>query len=237
MGFINMSELTRLTNDSVKISKLFKNPAKDSLSIEKKFEILKQINESIHEDPLNVLLVENSKNIVNIEMSVKENSLISDSSLAGERIVIRGAVHDNGPIESFFLRYDLRNVIALLFQLPDKTVKVGDSWPLDVHLLSFDENFKCDTSRKLNKVTLSKIEKQGTETIAVLEYDIDEYVSGLFKSFLKGYIKTVTDIHYNAIAKFSIDKGRWISYEGTITTHSTGAMIANNIKKYSLIPQ
>ncbi|HKB43165.1 MAG TPA: hypothetical protein VKC90_02210 [Chitinophagaceae bacterium] len=244
MSFVDIANFNSVAEDTVGITNLFKSPSKDSLTLEKQFDALLKINQSSREDHLNVLLFEEPKHVVNIEMSIKEETTLSNllnittqNSDAKEKVVIRGAVYDNGPIQSFFLRYDLRNVIALLFQLPDKPVKVGDSWPLDIHLISFDQNLKCDTSRKFNKVTLLKIEKQNNETVAVLKYDIDEYISGLFLSFLIREVKTVTNIHYDATAKFSIDKGRWISYKGTSTTHSTGAMAANNIKTYSLIPE
>lgn len=65
-------------------------------------------------------------------------------------VMLRGAVYEDGSIESFYVKNDQRNLIALFFQLPDKAVRIGDTWSIDVNFISMDQNFKCDTSFKQN---------------------------------------------------------------------------------------
>jgi hypothetical protein len=157
-------------------------------------------------------------------------------AMTTKNIQLRGAINDSGIIESFYTKNDQRNLIALLFQLPGKQVKIGESWPLDVHLISMDQNFKCDSSYKKNVVSLVGIKKIDGETIAFLKYDIAEYVSGVFMSPFSGTDKkTVMKISFNALSEFSIDKGRWVSYDGIMSLLASGIMNTNTTKKLSLI--
>src|SRR5207253_3068024 len=120
------------------------------------------------------------------------------------------------------------NLISVLFELPTKPVAIGDSWPLDINLIANDQNFICDSSYKINKVTLQDIKQVNGETVAVLKYEIVEFVKGNFNTprfFGKeGPRETVMRISHQAVAEFSIDKGRWISHDGIMTLYSTGVM-------------
>ncbi len=40
---------------------------------------------------------------------------------------------------------------------------------------------------------------------------------------------------HRAIAEFSVDKGRWISYDGIMTLVASGVMKANQKTKFTLI--
>lgn len=51
----------------------------------------------------------------------------------------------------------------MLFELPTKAVQIGDSWSLDINLISNDHNFICDSSYKTNKVTMVEIKKVNGE--------------------------------------------------------------------------
>ncbi len=135
-----------------------------------------------------------------------------------------------------------RNLISLFFELPNKNIKVGDTWGLDVHLISLDQHFKCDTSFRKDQVKLIEIKNQKKDTIAVIKYDITEYVSGFINmpSFFGGgnkSTKTISKITYDAIAEFSLGKGRWINYYGIMSISTTGLLNINTKKKFALITQ
>ena len=44
-------------------------------------------------------------------------------------------------------------------------------------------------------------------------------------------------ITYKALADFSIEKGRWVSYNGIMASSSTGLITAQTTQKFSLIAQ
>lgn len=150
-------------------------------------------------------------------------------------VMLRGAINDNGTVQSFYVKNDQKNLVALLFELPDKPLKVGDKWSLDTHLISMDQNFKCDSSYRRNIVTLVDLRKVGSERIAVIKYNIFEFVLGDFKSpFSSSDIKTSMGVGFTGIAEFSIDKGRWSLYDGVMTLKSTGIMTSDNTQRIKL---
>jgi len=155
-------------------------------------------------------------------------------------VALRGSVDENGKVQSFYVKNDQRNLIAIFYELPGKPVKVGDTWSLDIHFISMDQNFKCDTSYRKNEVKLTGIKKQGKETIAELKYDIDEYVSGDFKSPMNfggmdKQEKTTMKITYTGTAEFSIEQGRWLNFDGIMFLDASGVMTSHTAKKCSLI--
>ena len=49
-----------------------------------------------------------------------------------------------------------------------------------------------------------------------------------------GEQKTMMKITHQAIAEFSVDKGRWISYDGIMSLDATGFMTAKKKTKFTL---
>lgn len=154
-------------------------------------------------------------------------------------VMLRGSVYETGGIHSFWIKSNQKNLIAIFFELPQNPVKVGDTWELDINLIANDQNFECDSAYKVNKVTLTDIKTENDETIAVLKYEIVEFVDGTFNSPLfmgkGGPTKTIMKLSHHAIAEFSIEKGRWISYDGIMSYEASGIMTSNSKKKFSLI--
>jgi hypothetical protein len=192
-------------------------------------------------------LTGNKKGLIDISVNYKQTDTAKDRKdtsidnitkimeMMTKNVQLRGMINDSGAIKSFYVKNDQRNLIALFFQLPGKEVKVGESWPLDVHFLSMDQNFKCDSSYRKNLVHLVGIKKMDGETIAVLNYDIVEYISGDYISPFQGTNKMTTmKMTFNALAEFSIDKGRWDSYDGIMSLVANGIMNSNTTKKFSL---
>ncbi|HTA84536.1 MAG TPA: hypothetical protein VK783_16450 [Bacteroidia bacterium] len=196
-------------------------------------------------------LTESKKGLIDISMNYQKTDTASTNAkdtsqndiskmmeLMMKNVQLRGAINDSGIIQSFYVKNDQRNLIAIFFQLPDKEIKIGDSWPLDVHFISMDQNFKGDTSYHKNLVSLIGIKKVNGETMAFLKYDITEYVSGDYISPYDGAIKkTMMKMTLNALAEFSVDKGRWVSYDGVMSLIANGMLNSHTIKKVSLLPQ
>ena len=171
-----------------------------------------------------------------------EGEILKMMQAATQGVMLRGSVYENGGIHSFWVKSSQKNLISLLFELPKQPVKIGDKWPLEINLITNDQNFKCDSSYKLNEVTLTDIKKVDGETIAVLKYDIEEYVIGDFNSpsFFGGEgesQETMLKFTHQGIAEFSIDRGRWVSYDAIMVLNATGVMTANKSTKFTLIAE
>jgi len=151
-------------------------------------------------------------------------------------ILLRGSVYESGGIHSFWLKNSQKNLISLLYELPSDSKKIGDTWELDVNLIANDQNFICETAKRTNMVTIVDIRQEKDETIALLSYDIEEFVSGIFSSSYGASSgkRTVMKMTYNGVAEFSIDKGKWLEFEGVMGIDSQGIMNSKSQKKFSL---
>lgn len=200
-------------------------------------------------------LTENKKDLIDIEMrsvDVSGKNIVADTDRSSDMakdiramilkvqggVTLRGSIHEDGTVASFYTRGDQRNLLAGFFELSGKPVRVGDSWPIDIHYVSMDQNFKCDSSFHKNIVTVARIDKRNGDRIVTLNYDIDEFVLGDFTMpFDKNPIKTTMKMTYKAVAKFSIEKGRWLSYDGVIALISTGFLDSRVTKQCKLIAE
>ncbi|MBL4678998.1 MAG: hypothetical protein JKY70_22825 [Mucilaginibacter sp.] len=187
-------------------------------------------------------LKETHKGIIDIEMLLPPNKAVADSAnlypimskLSGG-VMLRGTIDTDGQIKSFYLNNDQKNLVAFFFELPGKPVKVGDKWPISTNLLHADQSFKCDSSSKISEVTVMAIDNTGVDQIVTLQYDIHEYIAGQLGfagMFGKdGDNKMVMSMTEKAIGKFSVAKGRWLSYEGEIAYDNEGGFSGGKTKK------
>jgi hypothetical protein len=208
----------------------------------------KELNRSVTGFDYVTVLTNKGNDVIDVEMISKsndndsvetKNSIMKLLQNLNNGIVLRGSVYATGGIHSFWIKTSQKNLISTLFELPAKPVKVGDCWPLAVNFIENEQNFKCDSSYKLNKVTLVDIKKVNNENIAVLKYDIVEYVKGIFNSPFGSAKSKLNELmirfEHQALAEFSIDKGKWMSYDGIMSVTSTGMMKGNKKTKLSLI--
>jgi hypothetical protein len=172
----------------------------------------------------------------------KEKEVLKMMQSMTQGVMLRGSVYETGGIHSFWVKSAQKNLIALFFELPTKPVKVGDIWSLDINLITNDQNFDCDSSYKINEVLLIDIKTIDGEKIAVLKYNIVEYVKGNFNTpaFFGsdgGQKETMMKFTHQGIAEFSVDKGRWVNYDGILSLEATGVMTANKKTKFTLIDE
>lgn len=235
--------------NSVLPDSLKKKISKDSVP-----DFKKMLNAMKHaSDDLNLVsrMTNNGNGIIGVYLELntekqeakEQNDSISNTmtDLMGamtNNIMLRGSVYKKGGIHSFWVKSSQKNLIAMFFELPKTPVKKGDSWPIEINYIGNDQNFECTESYRKNKVTLTDIKKAKDGTIAVLEYDIEEYVRGNFGFFgTTTGDKTMMKFTLHATAEFSIEKGRWLSYEGILESDSTGFMTGKTKKRIALIPQ
>lgn len=159
-------------------------------------------------------------------------------SMATQGVMLRGEVTNEGEIKSFYLKNEQRSLIALFFQLPGRPVKVGDSWPIDVHLVSADQSFICDSAYRKNEVEVVNISNKSDDEIVTLKYDFVEYITGNISTPMFNISqKTSMGFSFQGTADFSVSKGKWIDYNGVMSEKSTGMMSVQDIKRFALIPQ
>lgn len=170
--------------------------------------------------------------------------------------LLRGSILKSGEIHSFWLKRAQLNLISLFFELPGKPVSIGDTWKLkNIALIGNDQNFKCHEADRSNQIELKDIKITESDSVAILSYSIREYVSGEFEAknpfgqfpmgknneadeFVDELTKkrTVTiDYSFNATAGFSINEGKWLSFNGVISATSLGFMGNNStVQNYAL---
>lgn len=224
--------------DSITVPKDF---GKEFKSFAKMFESIKIVTTVKNGNKNNTILVEMQtvdESINTADLAAKggdEMASFMKQMLKGN--MLRGTLYTNGTIESFYTKKEQKNLVAILFELPGKPVKIGDKWALTTSLISMDNNFLCDTSYRKNEVTLVRLDKVEGETIAVLRYDIEEYVNGVFSHPILGEDSpSMMRMTVDVTAGFAIEKGRWQYYDGYMNLESTGFIKSKTKKRISLLP-
>ena len=215
-------------------------------------ELFRKLNQDLINQDYITTLSNKGNSVIDIVMSTKpkelsnsnrdsnETDIIKQMQSMNQGVMLRGSVYETGGIHSFWVKSNQENLISLLFELPGRPVHIGDKWSLNIDLIANDQNFECDSSYKINEVTLADIKKINGETIAVVKYNIAEYVKGKFNapSFMNddsGQKETMMKFTHQGIAEFSMDKGRWVSYDGIMGLEATGIMTANKKTQLTLV--
>ncbi len=168
--------------------------------------------------------------------SLNFKKLFSSISGLNGNVVLRGRISKTGEIVSTYYKNSQRNLISILFELPNKNIGIGEKWKLNVNLIEMDQNFVCDSLNKENYAYIEKVIEKDGDKIAIIKYNLLEYVKGDFnnpinpmfgmESNKKMYMKAT----HNATGYFSILKGKWINYEGTLIIESNFSIINGKTK-------
>ena len=174
-------------------------------------------------------------------------TLFSGMAKMNGNVVLRGKVNSEGELLSFYYKNSQNNLISILFELPNKPIKVGDKWSLNIDMIGMDQNFVADTFYKKNEVRLDKIINKDGDRIAVIIYDIEEYASGDFGNSLMATMvtgesdkKTFMKMSHKATGFFSMNKGMWIDYDGIMEVETSFSMMGMGGKKrtsFKLTPE
>lgn len=149
---------------------------------------------------------------------------------------LRGEIDPTGRIKSFWLPQAQKNIVALFFQLPAKRVKVGDEWDLDVNYIQMGANFICERSNASRKAKLISLTEEAGDTVAKIEYEINENVEGHFDV---ADVKGKTVITFRGTGEFLINAGRWRSFLGTMTSSANQGfmnMSQESVQEFRLVP-
>ena len=151
-------------------------------------------------------------------------------------VQIRGEISEQGEITSFYLEQKQKNMIAMLFELPKRKVKEGDTWSLDVNLLMMGAGFIAKSADRVNKVTLKTLSPdKSNNMIAELEYLIAESVEGVFLNPMSGEeISTEMSMSFVGTGHFNVTEGRFEKMIGRLGIKSSGIMASENQQELSL---
>ena len=195
-------------------------------------------------------LFKDNNGAIDIEVSASINksdtstNVIAALAQINNSVILRGKLSPQGEILSFYYKTTQRNLIATLFELPPYPVKTNDSWSIDTNLLAMDQNYVADSIYQKNNVFLERIIEQDGDKIAVVKYDIEEYISGDFGPAFMTLVEETDDpifmkMTYIATGHFSINKGQWIDYSGTMALDSNFSLFGaggNQITEFELLP-
>jgi len=238
--------------NSFSMGNFLKSNGADSANSTEAEKMLKKLSGAMENNDYVTTLTENKPGLIDIIMhgsdegkSTSADTLKSNSDQQRFKelmkqvtsgVMLRGQINEDGIITSFYLKSDQKNLIAALFELPGKPVKVGDSWPIDVNFISVDQNFVCDSSYKKNTVTVLAITNVNGDKVVKLKYDIEEYISAYVNSPFDGKKNnSVMKFTYQGIADFSLSQGRWLDYNCLLSMFSTGLMSNQTTERISLI--
>ena len=168
-------------------------------------------------------------------------SIIDDLTGHDSGVMLRGDVDTAGKIVSFWVKRGQKNLVAMLLELPEKRVNVGDTWSLDINFIENDQTFICSNADKKNTITLIDLKEDGGDTIAVMKYDISELVSGTFPGATFGLdtdlIEATMIMGFRGLAEFSVNEGRWLRYSGIMYTETQGFQDSTTVRKISMKPE
>ena len=226
--WINIEAGYGIMNDKIVIPILSGGLKKKSLpivySLYQAVEINKVIDIQMQSEPINEGVSGVSDSLSGLVDRLKE-------SFKG--VQLRGSIYENGMLHSFWVKSNQKNLLCMLFEIPPYPLKEGDEWTLrNVNLISNDHNFVCEKAKHINKVKLTIIEKRGDDRIAILDYNIYEYVEGTFGKTAPDGLEM--ELRFKGRAKFSVNLGRWIDYEGILSYVSSGYLTANSKQKIAL---
>jgi hypothetical protein len=129
----------------------------------------------------------------------------------------------------------LRNTAALVLELPMEPMAVGDTWNIGLDLVdlsAYGSSFIEEKAERNNTVKLAALTPgENGEQVATLEYDLRERITGQGRraARVKGQQtpqSVTTEVRVQGRGEFLLKAGRWRSWEGTLTTSSTGTLPA-----------
>jgi hypothetical protein len=129
----------------------------------------------------------------------------------------------------------LRNTAALVLELPLEPMAVGDTWTLGMDLVdlsAYGGSFIEEKAERDNTVKLAALTPaENGEQVATLEYNLRERITGQGRrtARVKGQQtpqSVTTEVRVEGRGEFLVKAGRWRSWEGTLTTSSTGSLPA-----------
>lgn len=196
---------------------------------------------------LTTLLQNLGEGRLGVKMIVGEVNLPPTDSEVQERIneflrklqnsvQVRGEITPTGQLTSWWLESRQANLILLFTELPDRPVRVGDTWPLGISFVTMGHGFRASKAERVNRVQLVSLAPAGEDRVAVLEYVIAESVEGDFDlPMKKESVPTTMRMAFAGRGEFLVGAGRWRRFNGRISAKSTGVTVSDTEQAVGLL--
>lgn len=180
--------------------------------------------------------IEPDGNALRVALSIPRSN--GDASGADRSALLRGELDSQGNVLSFFLPTSQKNVLSLLFQLPDRIVRVGESWELPVSLTALGNGYYSEDPRRFARAKLSEIRANASGgPVARLVYVVDEDVAGTLQLDLDDEPETFRfRASYVGAGSFDVESGCWAEYVGYLALMTSGPVAAPADTIYALRP-
>lgn len=153
-------------------------------------------------------------------------------------VQLRGEITDSGEVASGSLPREQKNLLVLYFGLPKAPVKAGDTWSLDVDLVTMGAGFIEEESKQTNRAELvSLTPTPDGDTVAVISYAISEDVKGRFVVPQSGQrVPSAMSMSHVGRGEFLVKKGIWKKLVGRMRAKATGLVTMDGDEQFVLDP-
>ncbi len=132
-----------------------------------------------------------------------------------------------------------KNLVSLFFQLPNKPVKVGDTWDIPVQFIELGNGYVVDETQNFKRaILLSKSTNKQGEVIAKILFVVHEFVKGQFQFKDGATLSAVPfslDAGYIGYGELVVNRGYWARHVGQVAYVGTGQSPMNVKKLHALV--
>ncbi len=161
----------------------------------------------------NYYIIKNDGNYFKIKSTIATDSLTFPEALN----IYEFYIDERGNNYSIYLSTEIDMICGFIFRLPEKSVKIGDTWKTEVDDMSLGGYILKDSFLLKDEIKLTQVTKINDELIATITYNYFFYFSGNVNGEENEIIT-----NYVGEGSFSISEGRWLSNKGIYTAKMSG---------------
>ena len=168
----------------------------------------------------------------------KNEELEKFTKLMNSQPQLEGVIDSKGEVVSFYLPQSQKNLLALMYELPDHPVQIGDSWHINMYCIHMGGGFLAEKAKRINHVELKDITiDDDGNSVAVIDYTHTEIVSGtMLNPMTQKKVPTEMTCSYIGRHEFYLNKGYWKSINGEMSIQSEGVMESKTKQRMAMLP-
>lgn len=165
------------------------------------------------------------------------DSIVLFNKSIGQNIFLSAVVNDIGETLSFYRTSYTKDLISLLFALPEFAVSKGDVYKIPTNLIQLGTEFVISNAQQNNIAIISDIINLNDSVVAIIEFDLHERVEGhLYKFNNSSQEIRYLDVSYKSKGYFDVKSGNWLKMEGELKKETNFPIfLSNTSKKYNLV--
>jgi hypothetical protein len=178
---------------------------------------------------------------VAIEPETEEQRLaLKYQKLLEGSIMLLADINSTGTLKSYYLNQKQRNMVSILFGLPNKAVSLSESWHPNINFIELGNGYIVDQPKHINNAQIINLEPQDDgDVLAHIVYVVYEGLDGKYE------LKPGPDepsfpftlkASYLAYGVFSVKYGYWLRYTGVVNFDGSGQIPVHSTKLHALKP-